>query len=42
MAERLSGEREPHLRRDVPARWRAVWADAGEETRLHAALKAVT
>lgn len=39
-AERLRGAREPHLRAGVPARWRTVWADAGEEARLRAALEA--
>jgi ferredoxin/coenzyme F420-reducing hydrogenase delta subunit len=37
MDQRLRGAREPHLRAGVPAsRWRAVWADAGEEARLRA------
>jgi coenzyme F420-reducing hydrogenase delta subunit len=41
MAQRLAGAREPHLRREVAAaRWRAVWADAGEEARLREALEA--
>ena len=31
-AERLQGEREPHLRTTVaPDRWHTVWADAGDE-----------
>jgi coenzyme F420-reducing hydrogenase delta subunit len=39
---RLRGEREPHLRPAVPAdRWRTVWADAGEERRVHEALEAI-
>ncbi len=38
-AQRLAGEREPHLRRSVPsAHWSAVWADAGEEAALRDAL----
>jgi quinol-cytochrome oxidoreductase complex cytochrome b subunit/coenzyme F420-reducing hydrogenase delta subunit len=38
-AQRLAGEREPHLRRSVPAtHWKAVWADAGEEAALRDAL----
>lgn len=37
--ERLRGAREPHLRGGVPARWRTVWADAGEEARLREALE---
>jgi ferredoxin/coenzyme F420-reducing hydrogenase delta subunit len=38
-AQRLAGEREPRLRRSVPGeRWATVWADAGEPTRLAAAL----
>jgi coenzyme F420-reducing hydrogenase delta subunit len=39
MAQRLHGAREPHLRPSVPARWRTVWADAGEEARLRAAVE---
>jgi coenzyme F420-reducing hydrogenase delta subunit len=43
MAERLAGEREPHLREEVRegarARWHTVWADAGEEARLRAAVE---
>ncbi|MBC5785641.1 hydrogenase iron-sulfur subunit [Ramlibacter sp. USB13] len=39
MAQRLAGMREPHLRAGVPPRWRTVWADAGEEARLRAALE---
>lgn len=38
MEARLRSEREPHLRHGVPARWRTVWADAGEEARLAEAL----
>jgi len=39
---RLRGEREPHLRPSVPAdRWRTVWADAGEEARVRAAMEAM-
>lgn len=42
MDERLQGSREPHLRGTVPAaRWRAVWADAGEEPRVREALEAL-
>lgn len=38
-AQRLAGEREPSLRRNVPAaRWAAAWADAGEEREVAAAL----
>jgi coenzyme F420-reducing hydrogenase delta subunit len=38
-AQRLGGQREPHLRALVPKwRHRAVWADAGEEAALHVAL----
>ena len=37
--ERLRGLREPHLRAGVPARWRTVWADAGEEPRVREALE---
>jgi coenzyme F420-reducing hydrogenase delta subunit/ferredoxin len=38
--QRLAGEREPRLRRNVPReRWATVWADAGEEARLAAALR---
>jgi ferredoxin/coenzyme F420-reducing hydrogenase delta subunit len=37
--QRLRGTREPHLRADVPPRWRTVWADAGEEHRLREALE---
>jgi ferredoxin/coenzyme F420-reducing hydrogenase delta subunit len=37
---RLLGRREPHLRRALRAgRWRALWADAGEEALLRAALE---
>lgn len=40
MAQRLQGAREPHLRPSVPAaRWRTVWADAGEEARLREAVE---
>jgi ferredoxin/coenzyme F420-reducing hydrogenase delta subunit len=41
MAQRLAGEREPHLRPDVPPRWHTVWADAGEEARLRDAVEAL-
>ncbi|HMM55101.1 MAG TPA: hydrogenase iron-sulfur subunit, partial [Candidatus Desulfobacillus sp.] len=38
--ERLSGGREPHLRRTVPApRLRIAWADAHEMSHLKAALE---
>ena len=38
-AERLSGEREPYLRRSVPQnRWHIAWTDAGDERALAAAL----
>ena len=38
-AERLSGEREPHLRRSVPTeRWRTTWTDPGDERALAAAV----
>jgi coenzyme F420-reducing hydrogenase delta subunit/ferredoxin len=38
-AERLSHRREPSLRSSVPAkRWKAVWADAGDEGAVQAAL----
>lgn len=38
-AQRLAGEREPHLRRSVPReRWQLLTADAGEEARVVAAL----
>ena len=34
-AQRLSGEREPHLRSSVPAeRWRTAWTDPGDERAL--------
>ena len=37
--ERLSGEREPHLRTTVPAeRWHVAWADRGDEAALVSAL----
>lgn len=37
---RLSGEREPHLRRTVPAdRWAILGADTGEESAVRAALE---
>jgi coenzyme F420-reducing hydrogenase delta subunit/ferredoxin len=39
MQRRLAGTREPHLRAGVPPRWRAVWADAGEEERVREALE---
>jgi len=35
---RLAGQREPALRRGVTG-WRTVWADAGEEALLHAAIE---
>lgn len=39
-AERLTGAREPHLRAGVPReRVAAVWADAGDESALRAALR---
>ena len=39
-AQRLGGEREPHLRRAVPAdRWTLIGADAGEEPAVRAALE---
>lgn len=42
IAERLHGQREPHLRPGVPAQgWRTVWADRGEEARVREALEAV-
>ncbi len=38
-AQRLLGEREPHLRSTVaPDRWSTVWADAGYESALRSAL----
>lgn len=38
-AERLTGAREPHLRRSVPAeRWRTAWCDPGDERQLATAL----
>ena len=38
-AQRLHGEREPHLRESVPRRsWNVAWADAGDEATLRAAL----
>jgi coenzyme F420-reducing hydrogenase delta subunit/ferredoxin len=38
-AERLEGTRQPRLRARVPRdRWQAVWADAGDEAMLRAAL----
>jgi quinol-cytochrome oxidoreductase complex cytochrome b subunit/coenzyme F420-reducing hydrogenase delta subunit len=38
-AQRLLGQREPHLRSTVPAgRWNTVWADAGDEAALQTAL----
>ena len=38
-AERLSGAREPHLRRSVAStHWQAVWADAGDAPALEQAL----
>ncbi|HJV60668.1 MAG TPA: hydrogenase iron-sulfur subunit, partial [Albitalea sp.] len=41
-ADRLAGTREPHLRRTVAAdQWRTVWADAGDEAALAAALQAL-
>jgi ferredoxin/coenzyme F420-reducing hydrogenase delta subunit len=39
IAERLRGTREPPLRPGTPRRWRTVWADAGEESRLREALE---
>jgi ferredoxin/coenzyme F420-reducing hydrogenase delta subunit len=42
MAERLAGEREPRLHQGTPARWHTVWADAGEEARLRAAVERLT
>lgn len=41
MEQRLAGEREPHLRKEIPPRWRTVQADAGEEARLLEALEAI-
>jgi coenzyme F420-reducing hydrogenase delta subunit len=39
-AQRLGGDREPHLRRAVPAdRWTLIGADAGEEPAVRAALE---
>ncbi len=41
-AERLTGAREPHLRASVPREQvAAVWADAGDESALRAALRAL-
>ena len=41
-AQRLAGAREPHLRASVPRdRLVTVWADAGDEASLHAALARV-
>ncbi|WP_367068038.1 hydrogenase iron-sulfur subunit [Oryzisolibacter sp. LB2S] len=41
-AERLTGAREPHLRRSVPqGRWQVAWTDAGDERRLAAAVQAL-
>ncbi len=41
-AQRLAGQREPHLRSSVPgAQWSAVWADAGDEAALRDALDAL-
>src|SRR3546814_3668627 len=41
-AERLAGKREPRLRRSVPEnRYRLVFADAGDESALIAAIDAV-
>jgi coenzyme F420-reducing hydrogenase delta subunit/Pyruvate/2-oxoacid:ferredoxin oxidoreductase delta subunit len=38
-AQRLLGEREPHLRTTVaPDRWSTVWADAGDESAVQSAL----
>ena len=38
-AERLAGEREPHLRASVPReRVATAWGDAGDEAALHTAL----
>jgi coenzyme F420-reducing hydrogenase delta subunit len=39
-AERLRGQREPHLRAAVAAeRWHMAWADAGDEAGLRSALR---
>jgi quinol-cytochrome oxidoreductase complex cytochrome b subunit/ferredoxin len=39
-AQRLLGEREPHLRNTVaPDRWTTVWADAGDELAVRSALE---
>ena len=39
-ARRLLGQREPRLRGTVPAgRWNTVWADAGDEAAVRAALE---
>ena len=41
-AERLTGEREPHLRHSVPLdRWQVAWTDTGDENALAAALDAM-
>ena len=41
-AQRLHGQREPHLRAAVaPQRWTTVWADAGDEPALRSALRAL-
>jgi coenzyme F420-reducing hydrogenase delta subunit len=41
-AQRLDGQREPHLRTSVPReRWRTVWADAGDEAAVRAAIEAM-
>jgi coenzyme F420-reducing hydrogenase delta subunit len=38
-AQRLLGQREPHLRSTVPAgRWNTVWADRGDEAAVQTAL----
>ena len=38
-AQRLAGDREPYLRASVPAhQWNTVWADAGDEAAVRAAL----
>jgi ferredoxin/coenzyme F420-reducing hydrogenase delta subunit len=41
-AQRLKGEREPHLRESVPpSSLRVAWADAGDEAQLQAALESL-
>lgn len=40
--QRLTGEREPHLRQSVPHdRWDVAWTDTGDEPALAAALDAL-